>query len=129
MVAALLEAGADPNACGALGLGTLCSATPLSAAVTQGSAKTVAALLAARANPNAPMSFGMGMFASVTPLYTAGLAASRSESTEMVAALIKAGADTGARSMAGLVCFSGRRRWSSKSSEASGSSTPPGIQR
>ena len=71
-----------------LGLGARCSATPLSAAVTQGSANTVAALLAARANPNTPMSFGMGVLASVTPLYTAGLAALRSGSTEMVAALV-----------------------------------------
>ena len=102
MVAALLEAGADPNACGVHGFGMLCSATPLSAAVTQGSAETVVALLAAGANPNTPMSFGMGVFMRIPPLYTAGLSASRSGSTEMVAALIKAGADPGARSMAGL---------------------------
>eukprot|EP00964_Phaeocystis_antarctica_P096504 scaffold62773_cov87-Phaeocystis_antarctica.AAC.2 len=36
MVAALLEAGADPNACGVHGFGMLFSSTPLSAAVTQG---------------------------------------------------------------------------------------------
>ena len=102
MVTALLEAGADPNACGVHGFGMLFSSTPLSTAVTQGSPNTVAALLAAGANPNTPMTFAMGMFASVTPLYTAGLSASRSGSTEMVAALIKAGADPGARSMAGL---------------------------
>ena len=102
MVTALLEAGADPNACGVHGFGMLFSSTPLSAAVTQGSPNTVAALLAAGANPNTPMTFAMGMFASVTPLYTAGLSASRSGSTEMVAALIKAGADPNACSMAGL---------------------------